>query len=200
MSFTHLCLQTNSLQKQDPYVFPSLYSTGCSACSHWALCITNRSASSTEGKHLPERAGGSGTFLLAPCYCTSKPCSHLQEQNVKTSLNVRPHVKLVSPTASIPHGAGISHCRIRRRRNVLLFPMHAEHKSFVSPRDHRAPSSSWMIRNLKFLLSCLGNSYPAAVGDQRGCLITLNHEEGCPNWGSNNLKGCFLMCLFEFEL
>jgi len=69
------------------------------------------------------------------------PCSRLEEQNVKTSLNVRPHMKLVTPRASILRGARISRYRTRRRKNVLPFSVHAEPKNFASPRDHHAPSS-----------------------------------------------------------
>lgn len=45
--------------------------TGCSA---WRACYAlhcKQSGLNAEGKHLPERAGGSGRLLLTPRYCTS---------------------------------------------------------------------------------------------------------------------------------
>lgn len=92
------------------------------------------------------------------------PCSRLEEQNVKTSLNVRPRMKLVSPGVSIFHGARSSRYRTRCWRNVLPFPVRAVCKSFASPRDHRAPSSSWEIRDLRILPNGPVNSCPATSG------------------------------------
>lgn len=61
------------MQEQDPYVFLFFYWLFCLGAwgARYALCITKNSALSTEGKHLPEGAGGSGRFLFTPRYCMS---------------------------------------------------------------------------------------------------------------------------------
>lgn len=60
------------MQELGPYIFSSFYSTDCSSWGPcYALCIAKSSALLTAGKHLSERARGSGRSLSTPCYCLS---------------------------------------------------------------------------------------------------------------------------------
>lgn len=207
----------------------------------WAL-RANTSLTVTEVQ------GDSCWLLVTVCL----PCSHLEEQNVKTSLNVRPHVKLISPgwASFVEQGSAVIEPDVRK---CIALSCACRTHEFYKP--HSAPPASWEVRDLRVSPNCPVNSYPAAsgcdlpgsqvttwieeswvnktcppaeqrhlwsgaqmqlwcnglklsawvwgpwegqfgpaaskpalspVGNQRGCLTTLNHEERCPNLGIND--------------
>lgn len=103
------------------------------SASQRAQPYTPRANTSLRG---PEVQADPCQLLVTACL----PCSHLEVQKVKTSLNVRPHVQLVSPGASILRAAKISCHRTRPRRNMLPFSVRVECRSFVSPRNQHVPS------------------------------------------------------------
>lgn len=141
MSFRCPCLGADSLRSWihtsfHSFTAPTVLLGDCTtlSASQRAQPCAPRANTSLRG---PEVQADPCRLLVTACL----PCSHLEEQKVKTSLNVRPHVQLASAGASILCAAKISRHRTRPQRNVLPFSVHAECKSSVRPGNQHAPSS-----------------------------------------------------------
>lgn len=185
-----LCIAASSLQGQDLSILLSFHSTRADLGECTMLSASQ--TLSTEHRHFPESMRGSGIFLLTHC-------SRSMEQNVKTGINVRLtwSLSVLGWASSAEQGSADV-----RKQNALLCAR------FASSRDHKAPSISWDIRDLRVWPSmCAGLSTrhfgAAASKSQPGwkmkeaAQVLWSKEKGVQIWVSA-IKRLFIMCLSEW--